>query len=80
MVRSSSVVLFFKWIMPDDVRTSSSTGSPLRLADSYIAVMIATLAEGIAEYNLGDTEVLTMFLVVVGCGYLALEKEVVSQP
>jgi hypothetical protein len=23
--------------------------------------------------NLGDSEVLTMFLVVVGCGYLALE-------
>jgi len=26
--------------------------------------------------NLGDSEVLTMFLVVVGCGYLALEPEV----
>lgn len=41
-----------------------------------IAVVLATLAEGVAEYNLGDTEVLTMFLVVVACGYLALEKDV----
>src|SRR5439155_5901142 len=35
-----------------------------------IAVLLATLAEGMAEYNLGDSEVLTMFLVVVACGYL----------
>jgi len=38
-----------------------------------IAVLLATLTEGFAEYNLGDSEVLTMFLVVVGCGYVALE-------
>jgi len=40
-----------------------------------IAVVLAVLAEGFVEYNLGDSEVLTMFLVVVGCGYLALEKD-----
>jgi len=44
-----------------------------------IAVVLATLAEGVAEYNLGDSEVLTMFLVVVACGYLALEKDVVAE-
>jgi hypothetical protein len=36
------------------------------------------MAEGFFEYNLGDSEVLTMFLVVVACGYLALEKDVVA--
>ena len=41
-----------------------------------IAVVIATLVEGFAEYNLGDSEVLTMFLVVVACGYLALEPDI----
>jgi O-antigen ligase len=40
-----------------------------------IAVVLAILIEGFVEYNLGDSEVLTMFLVVVGCGYLALEPE-----
>jgi len=40
-----------------------------------IAVVLATLAEGVVELNLGDSEVLTMFLVVVACGYLALEKD-----
>jgi O-antigen ligase len=38
-----------------------------------IAILLATLTEGFAEYNLGDSEVLTMFLVVVGCGYVALD-------
>ena len=33
------------------------------------------MAEGFVELNLGDSEVLTMFLVVVACGYLALEKD-----
>jgi hypothetical protein len=27
--------------------------------------------------NFGDSEPLTMFLIVVACGYLALEKELV---
>ena len=40
-----------------------------------IAVVLAILAEGFVEYNLGDSEVLTMFLVVVACGYLALETD-----
>jgi len=43
-----------------------------------IAAILATLAEGIFEYNLGDSEVLTMFLVVVSCSYLALEKDVIE--
>jgi len=38
-----------------------------------VAVVIATMIGGMAEYNLGDSEVLTMFLVVVGCAYSAME-------
>ena len=44
-----------------------------------IAVVLAVLAEGFVEYNLGDSEVLTMFLVVTACGYLALEKDIAWQ-
>jgi putative inorganic carbon (HCO3(-)) transporter len=36
-----------------------------------IAVLIAILIEGFADVNLGDSEVLTMFLVVVALGYMA---------
>jgi O-antigen ligase len=50
------------------------------LLSGGIAVILAILAEGVVEYNLGDSEVLTMFLVVVGCAYLALEKDLVFEP
>jgi O-antigen ligase len=48
------------------------------LLNGAIAAVLATMAEGFVELNLGDSEVLTMFLVVVACGYLAMEKDVVS--
>jgi O-antigen ligase len=38
-----------------------------------VAVVIATMVAGVFEHNLGDSEVLTMFLVVVGCAYAAME-------
>ena len=40
-----------------------------------IAVVIATMIAGVFEHNLGDSEVLIMFLVVAACGYVAVEKE-----
>jgi putative inorganic carbon (HCO3(-)) transporter len=42
---------------------------------SGIAVVIAILIEGILEHNLGDTEVLTMFLIVVACSYVVVKPE-----
>ena len=38
-----------------------------------IAVVIAILVEGFADVNLGDSEVLTLFLCVVAIGYLAVD-------
>jgi O-antigen ligase len=40
-----------------------------------IAIVLAMMTEGIAEVNFGDSEPLTMFLVVVACGYFALETD-----
>jgi putative inorganic carbon (HCO3(-)) transporter len=40
-----------------------------------IAVIGAILAEGFFEHNLGDSEVLTMFLVVTACAYTVIRKE-----
>jgi O-antigen ligase len=45
------------------------------LLNGGIAVVLATMVEGVVELNLGDSEVLTMFLVVVACGYLALDRD-----
>jgi putative inorganic carbon (HCO3(-)) transporter len=36
------------------------------------AMVIATMVVGFFEYNLGDSEVLTMFLVGIACGYTAI--------
>ncbi|HWR50996.1 MAG TPA: O-antigen ligase family protein [Bryobacteraceae bacterium] len=37
-----------------------------------IATVIGIMVGGLFEVNLGDTEVLTVFLVVVACGYIAV--------
>jgi putative inorganic carbon (hco3(-)) transporter len=49
------------------------------LLQGGIAMVLAMMTEGIAEVNFGDSEPLTMFLIVVACGYLALEKNL-SEP
>lgn len=38
-----------------------------------VSIVIATLVAGFFELNLGDSEVLSMFLVAVGAGYAAVE-------
>ena len=38
---------------------------------SVIAALVAILVGGLFEYNLGDSEILTMFFVIVAGGYLA---------
>jgi putative inorganic carbon (hco3(-)) transporter len=44
-----------------------------------IAVILAVLAEGMFEHNLGDSEVLTLFLTVIGCGYAALHADLAQR-
>jgi hypothetical protein len=36
-----------------------------------IAIIIAILAEGFFEYNLGDSEILTLFLTITACACVA---------
>ena len=40
-----------------------------------IAALLALLVEGFFEHNLGDSEVLSMFWVVVAWGYRAWEVD-----
>jgi hypothetical protein len=40
-----------------------------------IAVVVAVLAAGFFEYNLGDSEVLTMFLVVTTAAYATIRMD-----
>jgi putative inorganic carbon (HCO3(-)) transporter len=49
------------------------SGEALFVLHGAVAVILAILAEGFFEYNLGDSEVLTLFLTVIAFGYLAIE-------
>lgn len=44
------------------------------LLQGGIASVLAIMVSGLFEFNLGDSEVLTVFLVTVALGYLAVEK------
>jgi putative inorganic carbon (HCO3(-)) transporter len=44
------------------------------------AAVLAVAVAGLFELNLGDSEVLAMFLAVIACGYLAVEKTPQPQP
>jgi putative inorganic carbon (HCO3(-)) transporter len=69
------------WALADFVRAlrRSDAGSSQRwLLHAAIAVMIGILIGGYEELNLGDSEVLGMFLAVMGCGYVAVRE--VDQP
>ena len=44
-----------------------------------IAVVLSLLVEGMADVNLGDSEDLTIFLVVVALGYNALRRDVAAE-
>jgi O-antigen ligase len=44
-----------------------------------IAVLLAVMAAGWYEHNLGDGEVLTLFLGAMGCGYAAISPELVKE-
>ena len=41
-----------------------------------VAVVLGAMVEGCVELNLGDSEVLTMFLVAAAAGYVALDRDV----
>jgi putative inorganic carbon (HCO3(-)) transporter len=53
------------------LRTGKQSGQARFALHGAIASILAVLAEGFFEHNLGDSEVLTMVLVVIAFGYVA---------
>ncbi|HUS06212.1 MAG TPA: O-antigen ligase family protein [Bryobacteraceae bacterium] len=53
-------------------RGSGTDGTRRGILIGGMAVVIAILIEGMLEHNLGDSEVLMMFLIVVACSYTAV--------
>ena len=59
------------------MRTHLTSGAPARsqqrfLLHGTVAVTIGVLVGGLFEYNLGDSEVLMMFVSVIALGYAAV--------
>ena len=74
-------LLAMMWLIGKVLRDFSASLRKSRLAPEAvyfvhgaIAAILALLVEGLFEYNLGDSEVLTMFLIVVSGGYLAIKS------
>ncbi|MBI3683024.1 MAG: O-antigen ligase family protein [Acidobacteria bacterium] len=55
-------------------RLPAGPGDARFLLHGALATLAAVLAGGVFEHNLGDSEVLILFLAVMSCGYLAVEK------
>ena len=55
------------------LRNRATTSDACFVLHGAIAVILAILAEGMFEYNLGDSEVLTIFLAVLAFGYIAVD-------
>jgi O-antigen ligase len=54
-------------------RTPAGLDAPKALLHGSIAAMIAVLVAGCFEHNLGDSEVLQVFLTLIAAGYLAAD-------
>jgi O-antigen ligase len=55
-------------------RIPKGRGDERFVLNAAIACVIAILIEGFFELNLGDSEVLTMFLVLTACAYVAVDS------
>jgi O-antigen ligase len=60
------------WDFARGVRRLAPGAEQRWMLHGAIAVILAILVGGYSEYNLNDSEVLSMFLAVLGCGYVAL--------
>ena len=80
--RGIPVVLMLLWMLGMIIydcarglrRLPRGTSDTRFLLHATIACVVAILVEGFAELNLGDSEVLAMFLVLTACGYVAVEE------
>jgi len=80
--RGIPALCFLLWMigrMVVDFTRALRSGAVLQrhryIVHGAIAVVVAVLAAGFFEYNLGDSEVLTMFLVVTTAAYATIRMD-----
>ncbi len=62
------------------IRRATRPSDELFLLHGTVAVTLGILVGGAFEYNLGDSEVLMMFLTVVALGYVAVQNVMAADP
>ena len=80
--RGIAALVFLMWMIgkmvydiTSHLRSGDVTPESRFVLHGTIAVIISVLAEGFFEYNLGDSEVLTMFLVVTTGAYVVMRRD-----
>jgi putative inorganic carbon (hco3(-)) transporter len=68
------------WHFANALRRTAPDSEARWILHAAIAVIIAVMVGGYYEVNLGDSEVLAMFLAAVGCGYSAEQVSESAQP
>ncbi len=63
------------WDFGSALRRPSLPAQTRWILHGAIASILGTMVAGLAEVNLGDSEVLGMFLAIVACGYIALSAK-----
>ncbi len=82
--RGIPVLLVFLWLVGKVVwdlwrAARRAEGLARALLDGVLATVVAVLVAGLFEHNLGDSEILQMFLTAITVGYLAMEQASDSQ-
>jgi O-antigen ligase len=74
LIALAALLWFFGQMLWDFGRGLRTNPEARFVLHGAIAVLLAIMVSGYWEVNLGDSEVLTFFLAVMGCGYAALRK------
>ncbi len=80
--RGIPVLLVLLWLIGKVLRdfwravrkTAAGLSEEKFILHGAIAAILGTLVGGLFEFNLGDSEVLTVFLAVIACGYVAADR------
>jgi putative inorganic carbon (hco3(-)) transporter len=73
--RGIPALIAFLWFIAAALLQIAKSAGRFPVLHGAIAIIIAALAEGFFEVNLGDSEVLRMFLTVIACAFAVIQQE-----
>lgn len=65
-------------ILRDLLRELRSPRENAWILHAAVAATLAIMGEGFFEHNLGDSEVLTMFLATISCAYVSIQRKTIA--